>query len=248
MELLVYGGPGAGERSKPEALASMSEMLPDLHARMIDSSELLAGEWLKSTALLVMPGGRDLLYCKKLNGKGNTLIRRYVEGGGRYLGFCAGAYFASSAVQFEIGTPNEVIGDRELAFFSGTAIGSVLKPGGFSYRNDESAQVAQLTDRFGHSLKVYFDGGCKFSDGKPGKILARYTDLPGQPAAAIHNQVGLGQVVLCGAHPEFSGPRCLTSRSDLAEELTPFEPARRQLLQLFIDSLFPEQPGAHSAG
>ena len=37
--------------------------------------ELLAGEWHDSSLALVMPGGADLPYCRKLNGKGNCIIR-----------------------------------------------------------------------------------------------------------------------------------------------------------------------------
>jgi glutamine amidotransferase-like uncharacterized protein len=49
--------------------------------------------------------------------------------GGSYLGLCAGAYYGSSRVVFEPGTPLEVIGDRELAFFPGIARGAAY-PGG----------------------------------------------------------------------------------------------------------------------
>lgn len=33
------------------------------------------------------------------------MIRQFVENGGTYIGFCAGAYFACNRVEFEIGTP-----------------------------------------------------------------------------------------------------------------------------------------------
>lgn len=38
--------------------------------------ELLGGAWAHDCALLVMPGGADLPYCRQLNGAGNRLIRR----------------------------------------------------------------------------------------------------------------------------------------------------------------------------
>ena len=94
--------------------------------------ELLAGEWMSSCLMLVMPGGADLPYCRQLNGPGNELIRgaqpccwlnmpsdvgkqsqilthstmsaAYVEDGGSYLGLCAGAYYACSYVEFDLGT------------------------------------------------------------------------------------------------------------------------------------------------
>jgi len=39
-------------------------------------AELLEGAWLEDCALLVLPGGADLPYCRQLNGGGNRLIRR----------------------------------------------------------------------------------------------------------------------------------------------------------------------------
>ena len=53
-----------------------------------------------------------------------VLVADYVHGGGRYLGLCAGAYYACNRVEFEQGSPMEVQGDRELQFFPGIARGA----------------------------------------------------------------------------------------------------------------------------
>lgn len=56
----------------------------------IGSEQLLSEPWEETTALFVMPGGRDLPYCKKLNGPGNNKLRDYVHKGGeicRYFTF-----------------------------------------------------------------------------------------------------------------------------------------------------------------
>jgi len=37
------------------------------------------------------------------------LIREYVEQGGMYLGLCAGGYYGAQKVEFEVGTPLEVL-------------------------------------------------------------------------------------------------------------------------------------------
>lgn len=50
----------------------------------------------------------------------------FVTQGGSYLGLCAGAYYACARVEFEPGTPLEVVGDRELAFFPGIAQGAAF--------------------------------------------------------------------------------------------------------------------------
>jgi hypothetical protein len=46
-----------------------------LQVDTISTSQLLDGSWVKHAALLVMPGGADLPYCKHLNGRGNSIIK-----------------------------------------------------------------------------------------------------------------------------------------------------------------------------
>jgi biotin--protein ligase len=41
----------------------------------LTAAELLDGSWASEAALLVMPGGADLPYCNRLNGRGNTIIQ-----------------------------------------------------------------------------------------------------------------------------------------------------------------------------
>ncbi|KIZ05719.1 biotin--protein ligase [Monoraphidium neglectum] len=140
----VYRGEGAGWRSVQSAVASISRLLPP-DRFLVDTMatrELLAGGWQARVALLVMPGGADLPYCKHLNGAGNALIRDYVSGGGSYLGICAGAYYACARVEFEAGSAMEVIGERELCFFPGVARGAVVP--GFDYQTERGAAAVPL--------------------------------------------------------------------------------------------------------
>jgi glutamine amidotransferase-like uncharacterized protein len=57
----------------------------------------------------------------------------FVEGGGSYLGLCAGAYYGCSRVEFETGGAMEVVGARELAFFPGVARGAVVPGESFEF-------------------------------------------------------------------------------------------------------------------
>jgi biotin--protein ligase len=41
----------------------------------ISTAELLDGNWTAQAAVLVMPGGADLPYCRSLNGRGNGIIK-----------------------------------------------------------------------------------------------------------------------------------------------------------------------------
>lgn len=65
-------------------------------------------------------------------GNGSNLrIRAYIENGGNYLGICAGSYYGSKQVEFDINGPLEVNEEREMKLFKGRAIGPALK--GFDY-------------------------------------------------------------------------------------------------------------------
>lgn len=124
----VYRGEGAGWRSVASTADALKRLLPPSRYDVapLGAAELLEGSWRDRAALLVMPGGADLPYCRRLNGAGNALIRDFVAGGGAYLGLCAGAYYACSRVEFEPGSPMAVVGARELGFFPGTARGAVV--------------------------------------------------------------------------------------------------------------------------
>ena len=153
-----------------------------------NSAELVAGRWMNSCSLLVMPGGRDLPYVAQLHGTGNQHIRDFVKNGGSYLGICAGGYYGCSFVQFAKGNPQfEVIGSRELSFYPGIAEGPVFP--NFSYTSHQGAMAAGViltpagtslltktrikdTPNTGGtcdslveketSLSVFFNGGCHF--------------------------------------------------------------------------------------
>eukprot|EP00192_Tetraselmis_astigmatica_P024901 CAMPEP_0117655110 /NCGR_PEP_ID=MMETSP0804-20121206/4106_1 /TAXON_ID=1074897 /ORGANISM="Tetraselmis astigmatica, Strain CCMP880" /LENGTH=205 /DNA_ID=CAMNT_0005461443 /DNA_START=810 /DNA_END=1423 /DNA_ORIENTATION=+ len=181
---LVYAGAGAGQFSVQNLLDSLRRTLePYLKVQLISAADLLEGSWTDGCVMLAVPGGADLPYCRELNGRGNQVIRDFVEGGGSYLGLCAGAYYASSRVEFEIGTQMEVAGPRELSFFPGVARGSVYS--GFNYRTQAGATVAPLIMRdpsqshsLGHSSAAtsppwqacsdYFNGGPLFA--APGAV------------------------------------------------------------------------------
>ncbi|EPS43733.1 hypothetical protein H072_2280 [Dactylellina haptotyla CBS 200.50] len=201
---------------------------------------------MSTCALLCLPGGADLGFCKALNGTGNRRIKEYVRRGGKFLGFCAGAYFGSSDIEFEKGEPSlEVAGSRELAFFPGSCHGATYK--GFRYNSELGARACRLdiSKRLldtGAPARVinYYNGGGIFVDaekfGSQGvEILARYHDEPDIPSkgnvAAVGCRVGAGYAFLIGTHPEFA-PTALSQSSrfdpfpDLIGELEAGEMSR----------------------
>ncbi len=169
---------------------------------------------------MVFPGGADQGYCRTLNGEGNRRIRRFVEAGGVYIGFCAGGYYGSGKCEFEVGNRLiEVIGDRELAFFPGIDRGGAFP--GFVYNSEKGARAAELrvnktalaSGAVPNVFRSYYNGGGVFVDAakhqnKGVEILASYTedlavDAGEGAAAAVYCKVGTGAALLTGPHPEF---------------------------------------------
>ena len=190
----------------------------------ITSDAVLKEPWTSTCALLVMPGGADLPYCRILNGDGNRKIKQYVQRGGAYLGLCAGAYYGSSKCEFMVGDKvMEVVGERELAFFPDTCRGLAFP--GFKYQSEAGARAAEIavqkgalsprTGNLPETLRVYFNGGGVFVNASKYKdrgveVLATYTEKlhvdPGEGSAAVvYCKVGEGGAVLTGPHPELVG-------------------------------------------
>lgn len=214
MTILVYVDEGAGPRSVRLLFNTLKSL--NLHEKFSlqkANREILSGDkWQTKARLLIFPGGRDVPYHQSLKGKPNENIRRFVEDGGTYLGICAGGYYGCSTVEFEKGHPLEVIEQRELKFFPGIARGSAFGPNLFKYEDESGSRAARIQFAEEEKLStfsVYFNGGCQFVDAcsHPNtSILAKYTELPDQPAAVIECSVGKGKAILSGVHPEYSFP------------------------------------------
>lgn len=207
---------------------------------MIDADQICNTSWEEKTSLLIMPGGRDVPYHKKLKGKGNQKIKRFVENGGAYLGICSGGYYGASSIEFDKGYPLEVTGKRELAFFPFTAIGPAYGKNTYRYNSEFGARASPI--RFGsHDANIYYNGGCYFPMPIPHpdiQVLATYQDLS-QPAI-IECKVGKGKAILSGVHFEVAHFDLPTSDHYLEKALpllNKSEASRIKVLNKIINSL-----------
>ncbi|KAG5996962.1 hypothetical protein E4U52_005342 [Claviceps spartinae] len=259
LNVLVYTGTGTTTESVRQCIDSFRRLLsPNYAVIPISESVLLKEPWQSTCALLVIPGGADLGYCRVLNGPGNRLISDYVRRGGSYLGLCAGAYYGSGRCEFEVGNkPLEVVGSRELAFFPGTCRGGAFR--GFEYHSEKGARAAilrvakdsfeeKLTDTFAS----YYNGGGVFVNaatvtGRKVEVLASYQDdldVDGGhgKAALVLCHVGEGLAMLSGTHPEFA-PANLSPQpgipeyADLIRTLQEYNEARLGFLRACLRKL-----------
>ena len=119
----------------------------------IEAEDIVSKDWEDNTVMLVFPGGADSYYrvglflkshmqrklSSALGNGGNKRIRAFIENGGNYLGICAGGYYGTSKVEFDLHGPLEVNEERELKLFKGRAIGPAPKRSPYT---SESGQYA----------------------------------------------------------------------------------------------------------
>ncbi|CDS01890.1 hypothetical protein, partial [Sporisorium scitamineum] len=197
-DVLVYSGPGVSTSALYHTLKTLRTLLTTYDVKTVDARALALDPWQKGTALVVIPGGRDLPYVSELSrpysrntDSGNAAsaertasreIRSYVESGGNFLGICAGAYYSSAHCSFEKGTRMEVDGARPfLRFFPGVCQGTVYP--GFVYETDKGARIVDI-ERSAEKdqWRCHYNGGGAFMEadkfaGQGVEVLARYAQV-----------------------------------------------------------------------
>ncbi|XP_071155912.1 uncharacterized protein [Mytilus edulis] len=225
--IFVYYGKGVSKEATEMLFESLKTMCGHYKISLISPEEIRKGDLLRTAALLAIGGGYDTGYIQALQSDGIRNIKNYVEGGGSYLGICAGAYLACRRIEFDKGGKFEVCGSRDLGFFPGVCIGPTFP--GFLYDSEAGAHAAQIktddsmvtkissTDQGSKDIipkdipdtYLYFNGGGHFTlDDKTSqnvKIIARYNNSPdGIPhPAVVWCKVGRGVAVLSGPHFEY---------------------------------------------
>jgi len=238
MKVLIYADEGVSSFSFQETLKTFRSLYAQVEA--VDHKILNEEPWEKETFLLVIPGGRDIPYDRKLKGKGTDKIKRFVEAGGNYIGICAGAYFGAREVIFEKGKKYEVHEFRDLCFFPGKAIGTLYEHAPFSYDSEEGSHCS-LISFGGETLNIYYNGGCTFKEVKKSEnisTLATFEDANGMPAI-IRCNVGKGIAILSGIHFEVSpeGLKNEGGKSEMVKLLKDSNTKREELISSLLKSL-----------
>lgn len=239
-EIFIYDGPGVDPSCLFHTQISLQNVLKAGSIRKIGAKQVAEGSWRRRAKVFVMPGGRDVFYLEALRGKGALQIKEFVEEGGGYLGICAGAYFAASAIEFEMGGVYEVAGKRPLQFFPGVAHGPAYGNGKYaidSHRGVEAALIQWGSVR----CHVYFDGGCTFSHVPSHcEVLASYEELEGCPPAVVLCKIGQGKAILSGVHLEYSTRHFFPTDPYLTQvypKLVKDENLRHHLFGLVMDEM-----------
>jgi glutamine amidotransferase-like uncharacterized protein len=158
----------------------MSSLYPDYSFKIFEE-EHVSPEFLKDVDIVAFPGGvgnSDTYYGFFQRKKAN-MIAEFVEGGGRYLGICMGAYWA---------------GPEYFDLLQNIKTEQYIKRPDSDVKRSFQGTAPVVWN--GVSEQMYFyDGTAFIGDCNNFKTVATY--INGDPMAIIQNRVGL-----IGCHPE----------------------------------------------
>lgn len=242
-KILIYQDEGTCLSSLNAITSQLQKTLEaPFTTKLVNSNYLKTKSWEIKTFALIMGGGHCSYWETALGTSGMLKIHHFVVHGGRYLGICAGAYFAAATSIFHLAGQSQITKTRPLAFFQGTATGPLNTT---SNHLSPKAALAIKVDLLSKKGRCYYQGGCSFDiteDSPTTKILARYR-TPYQGSAIIACSLGKGKAVLCGLHPEFLWEESLANHKTqqefrtLVEKLTPQEPFRQDIWKAMLEEL-----------
>ena len=119
--LLVAAEPGkiavavyddAGATSSKEKLIVALQKSEKFQIERLKAVDIVAGK-LKDYRVVMLPGGSGSKQGNTLGQEGREEIRKFVKGGGGYVGICAGAYLATSDYDWSLHILNAKVVDRQ---------------------------------------------------------------------------------------------------------------------------------------
>ena len=100
-----------GTSTGPKNLATILNAKNGFQMQRITPIQIRSGE-LSKFDVLVIPGGSGSKQSRMLEEKGRQKVRKFVDGGGGYVGICAGSYLASSRYTWSLDLINASVWDR----------------------------------------------------------------------------------------------------------------------------------------
>ncbi|MHB8898096.1 MAG: BPL-N domain-containing protein [Thermoguttaceae bacterium] len=110
IRVAVYSGTGTSDSRR--LVLEKLEKLPGFQCKTIDEQGIREGK-LSGYDVLIHPGGSGSKQGKALEETGQAKVRDFVEGGGGFIGICAGAYLATSNYSWSLHILDAQVVDRE---------------------------------------------------------------------------------------------------------------------------------------
>jgi glutamine amidotransferase-like uncharacterized protein len=212
LRIMIYRGANSTDQC-PESVARLfKRTFPKVAITYAGPSEKVQinADSLSRVDVFAQPGGPDVDDAMEEANAYAPALRSFVENGGRYVGFCLGAYMAGHDPGFglipagdevaqEIEEPGAQVGGEEDTII----------------QVDWSFSTGKKEGKTERERWLYFQDGPVFSlaQGSTARVLARYSRTGG--VAAVINGFGKGWVANVGPHPEADRAWCKTSLSCL---------------------------------
>ncbi len=181
---LVYNGPGAckSDGHCAEAAAAIADKA-GFDVEFVGPSTK-DDSLFTEAAIYIQPGGNATQVADAMTLAMKNRIRTFVENGGGYVGFCAGAFYAM--------TPYDDKGQNRLGLLVGDA-----EVADFDYPS-----IVSVSWLDGSRHHVYWEGGAyfKLAKGSDVEVVSRYAST--RQAAGVRGMHGKGRVFVTGFHPE----------------------------------------------
>lgn len=110
LRVAVYSGDGTGKSINNLLMALNS--FPDLDVHKITAREIRSGK-LAEFDVVCHPGGSGSGQAKALEETGCQAVREFVQEGGGFVGFCAGAYLATNDYSWSLGILDAKVVDKK---------------------------------------------------------------------------------------------------------------------------------------
>jgi glutamine amidotransferase-like uncharacterized protein len=154
--------------------------------------------------IFAMPGGNAYNTQRSIQDTGKSNILKFIDNGGLYVGTCAGFYLVAESYWWQDGEQGggEFNWPNLLGRFPEVE-GSIT-----DIWDDSVSPGYKLTSIDNGLHAIYWGGPTRgwhrtSESGTPGSVLARYSDVPGAPLAAVHvNNKSHGNLLLFSAHFE----------------------------------------------
>lgn len=215
-QIFLYEGRGASPFFVEQTENSLKNYLGESSYRIIKVDNSYIERSLgKDTQALIIGGGNAFQMSLGLS-KIFQKIRHFVFNQGNFIGFCAGAYLASSNISYKYNRrPQRAECSFGLNIFNGTCKGPAEEKSLYTNPWDTKIMPPRSVSLSSSNVgcpespySIYWQGGGYFiSDTLTNEqIVAKYTYIKRTPAAIIHVSHGMdrqkGNIILSGPHPE----------------------------------------------
>jgi hypothetical protein len=104
LKIAIYDGPGSGKKGIV-AVTQRAQQLPGATVTPLKPEEVGTRN-LAEFDIIMFSGGSGSAQAKAIGDAGRKNVRQFIEGGGGYLGICAGAYLACAGFDWGLGILN----------------------------------------------------------------------------------------------------------------------------------------------